>query len=116
MENIKSIEIILKNDHSNKIFVNFKERSVGFYLENNNKNNNIINHIIYKLNILSYDIFHTEYSKVHFDNSDKYEHHASFKRMHRIEILFSSIPDDCYIIIQSKFFNFTVNSKKYSYL
>ena len=31
MENIKSIEIILKNDYSNKIFINFKERSDGFF-------------------------------------------------------------------------------------
>ena len=67
MEDIYSIEIILKSYYSDKIFINFKERIIGLIFKNE-----IINNVIYKLSHLSQEIFHTEYNKIHFDNNNKH--------------------------------------------
>ena len=111
MENIYSIEIILKSYYSDKIFINFKERSIGLILKNE-----IINNVIYKFSHLSPEIFHTEYNKIHFDNNYEHDQLESFRRMHKIEILFNLIPNKNRICIESNFLNITVDSKKYDYI
>ena len=110
-ENIYSIEIILKSYCSDKIFINFKERNIGLILKNN-----IVDNVIYQLSHLSLEIFHTEYNKIHYDNNYKFDHHESFRKMHKIEIIFNSSPDKHRIRIESNFFNITVDSKKYDYI